>query len=68
MLQQFSIQMPGAPFSYVLKTFEMMSRNSGLFFLGLFRGMIVSTARSVHLDIFHDNEPYSMFGHDPMSY
>ncbi|KAG0273011.1 RNA helicase [Linnemannia exigua] len=42
MLQQFSIQMPGAPFSYVLKTFEMMSRNSGLFFLGLFRGMIAS--------------------------
>ncbi|KAF9123408.1 RNA helicase [Mortierella sp. 14UC] len=40
MLQQFSIQMPGAPFSYVLKTFEMMSRNSGLFFLGLFRGLI----------------------------
>ncbi|KAG0291237.1 RNA helicase [Linnemannia gamsii] len=42
MLQQFSIQMPGAPFSYVLKTFEMMSRNSGLFFLGLFRGMIAA--------------------------
>ncbi|KAG0202596.1 RNA helicase [Mortierella sp. NVP41] len=40
MLQQFSIQMPGAPFSYVLKTFEMMSRNSNLFFVGKFRAMI----------------------------
>ncbi|KAF9921990.1 RNA helicase [Linnemannia zychae] len=40
MLQQFSVQMPGAPFSYVLKTFEMMSRNSNLFFLGLFRTLI----------------------------
>ncbi|KAF9328119.1 RNA helicase [Podila minutissima] len=43
MLEQFSHQMPGAPFSHVLKTFEMMSRNSDLFFPGLFRNMI-STA------------------------
>lgn len=42
MLEQFSHQMPGAPFSHVLKTFEMMSRNSDLFFPGLFRNMIVS--------------------------
>ncbi|KAF9303946.1 RNA helicase [Mortierella antarctica] len=43
MLEQFSHQMPGAPFSHVLRTFEMMSRNSDLFFPGLFRNMI-STA------------------------
>ncbi|KAF8993818.1 ATP-dependent RNA helicase supv3l1, mitochondrial, partial [Haplosporangium bisporale] len=43
MLEQFSHQMPGAPFSHVLKTFERMSRNSDLFFSGLFRNMI-STA------------------------
>lgn len=46
MLEQFSHQMPGAPFSHVLKTFEMMSRNSDLFFPGLFRNMIVSLSYS----------------------
>ncbi|KAI1312235.1 hypothetical protein EDD11_003035 [Mortierella claussenii] len=40
MIEEFSLQMPGAPFSHVLKMFEMMCRNSNLFFLALFRNMV----------------------------
>ncbi|KAF9955365.1 RNA helicase [Mortierella alpina] len=40
MIEQFAAQLPGAPFSYVLKMFDLMSRNSDLFFPGLLRNMI----------------------------
>ncbi|KAG0207615.1 RNA helicase [Mortierella sp. GBA30] len=40
MLEQFAAQMPGAPFSHVLKMFDRMSRNTKLFFPGLLRNMV----------------------------
>ncbi|KAF9204506.1 RNA helicase [Haplosporangium sp. Z 27] len=40
MIEEFAIQMPGAPFSHVLRMFELISRNSSIFFPGLFRSMI----------------------------
>ncbi|KAI7817086.1 P-loop containing nucleoside triphosphate hydrolase protein [Gamsiella multidivaricata] len=42
MIEEFSVQMPGAPFSHVLRMFEMMSRNSPLFFPALYRNMIAT--------------------------
>ncbi|KAG0341907.1 RNA helicase [Podila humilis] len=39
MLEEFAYQMPGAPFSVVLKTFDRLSQNSPLFFPGLLRNM-----------------------------
>ncbi|KAF9106556.1 RNA helicase [Mortierella sp. AM989] len=44
MIEGFAIQMPGAPFSHVLKMFDLMSRNSTMFFPGLFRNMISAAA------------------------
>ncbi|KAG0260493.1 RNA helicase [Mortierella polycephala] len=44
MIEQFAAQMPGAPFSHVLSMFEMLSKNSEMFFPGLLRNMI-SVAR-----------------------
>ncbi|ORZ12914.1 P-loop containing nucleoside triphosphate hydrolase protein [Lobosporangium transversale] len=41
-IEEFSVQMPGAPFSHVLKMFEMMSLNSRLFFPSLLKNMIVT--------------------------
>ncbi|KAF9193131.1 RNA helicase [Haplosporangium sp. Z 767] len=40
MIEQFAALMPGAPFSHVLKMFDMLSKNSELFFPGLLRNMI----------------------------
>ncbi|KAI8597000.1 P-loop containing nucleoside triphosphate hydrolase protein [Dissophora ornata] len=42
MIEEFSVQMPGAPFSHVLRMFEMMSRNSPLFFPAHYRSMIAA--------------------------
>ncbi|KAK3829252.1 MAG: P-loop containing nucleoside triphosphate hydrolase protein [Benniella sp.] len=39
-IEEFAMLLPNAPFSYVLKTFEMMSRNSSLFFPSQFRTMV----------------------------
>ncbi|KAF9435290.1 RNA helicase [Entomortierella beljakovae] len=40
MIEEFAVQMPGAPFSHVLRMFEMVSQNSSIFFPGQFRNMI----------------------------
>ncbi|KAF9359538.1 RNA helicase [Mortierella sp. AD094] len=42
MIEDFAVQMPNAPFSHVLRMFDLMSQNSTTFFPGLFRHMIDS--------------------------
>lgn len=59
MIEQFAAQMPGAPFSYVLKMFDRMSRNSDLFFPGLLRNMIVRFVRTKRVSFFlHEQDTY----------
>ncbi|KAF9402486.1 RNA helicase [Mortierella sp. AD011] len=40
MIEDFAVQMPNAPFSHVLRMFDLMCQNSSIFFPGLFRHMI----------------------------